>query len=134
MSSPHIPDPEPELEAEGIPDLEGPLESKQITGDGQEGIWPPGDEPKGAEEYGVTAAEQAVDEPLAERVRREEPEILPSADPDEVGSVRRGARILDEADLDVDTIDDVKETVAEDVGVSGGGLTAEEAAMRIEEG
>jgi hypothetical protein len=65
------------LEREGIPDHEGPLPEKVATGDPQEGLMPPGDEPKGAFEWGVNAREQQLDEPLADRVRREEPELAP---------------------------------------------------------
>jgi hypothetical protein len=133
MSSPHIPDPSSELEAEGVPDLEGPLESKQLTGDPQEGLMPPGEAPQGALEYGVTAAEQEIDEPLAERVRREVPDVLPPADADDTASGQPAGRLVDEADLDVDVIDEVKEEVAHDVGPSGGAPTPEEGAMRVEE-
>src|SRR5919198_4928126 len=35
-----------ELDREGIPDLEGALESKEITGDDQEGVVPPRDYPQ----------------------------------------------------------------------------------------
>ena len=38
------------------------------------GEFPPED-PLGVDEYGTTAAEERVDEPLAERVAREEPEV-----------------------------------------------------------
>ena len=34
-----------DLDSEGIPPLEGALPEKEITGDSQEGIWPPRDHP-----------------------------------------------------------------------------------------
>jgi hypothetical protein len=68
------PEPRSELDAEGIPDLEGPLPSKQMTGDPQEGVPPPSDRPA-ALDYGTTEAEQATDEPLYRRVRRENPDF-----------------------------------------------------------
>lgn len=37
----------------------------------------PPEQPLGAEEYGTTPGEATVDEPLAERVQREEPEQRP---------------------------------------------------------
>jgi hypothetical protein len=42
-----------------------------------EGAFPPRDQPLGSEEWGTTAREQLVGEPLAERVKREEPDIVP---------------------------------------------------------
>lgn len=36
----------------------------------------PPDEPEGVDDYGTTAQEERVDEPLTERVRREEPDPL----------------------------------------------------------
>lgn len=47
------------------------LDDDRIAGD-----YPP-DQPLGAEDYGSTAAEERIDEPLEERVWREEPEEQP---------------------------------------------------------
>ncbi|PZS23454.1 MAG: hypothetical protein DLM54_01270 [Acidimicrobiales bacterium] len=63
-----------DLDSEGIPVLEEPVNE-------DEGIMAPRDYPVAADDYGVTAAEQEVDEPLAQRVTREEPEILPGQQP-----------------------------------------------------
>ena len=46
----------------------------------------PPDEPLGVDQYGVTPAEEEVDEPLAERVAREEPDLLPDEDESEYGA------------------------------------------------
>lgn len=48
------------------------------------GEYPP-ERPLGVEEYGTTAAEEAWDEPLEERLAREEPEDGPGGPPDEDG-------------------------------------------------
>ena len=50
-----------------------PLDDDRTSG----APYPP-DEPLGAEDYGTTPAEEAVDEPLAERVAREQPEAAPA--------------------------------------------------------
>jgi len=64
----------PSLEAEGIPDLEGPLPQKVRTGDAQEGVYPPGDDYVGADARGVTDAEQREGAILDERVDAERPD------------------------------------------------------------
>ncbi|MGZ4151610.1 MAG: hypothetical protein ACXVP3_04105 [Actinomycetota bacterium] len=71
---------EPQLEEEGIPDLEGPLPSKVRTGDGQEGIIPPDEDWIAADEFGTTAAEQLRGEPLTARLREEQPDEPPPLD------------------------------------------------------
>ncbi len=66
----------PSLDAEGIPDLEGPLPQKVATGDAQEGISPPADdEYVGADEYGTTAEEQREGESLDSKLAREVPDV-----------------------------------------------------------
>ena len=54
-------------------------QSEILDDDRLGGDYPP-DEPLGVDEYGLTAAEQQVDEPLDERVRREEPERADPSD------------------------------------------------------
>jgi hypothetical protein len=63
-----------ELDREGIPDLEGPLPEKAITGDPQEGVAPPADEPASLD-YGITPAEQRRPEPLDLRLSREQRDL-----------------------------------------------------------
>lgn len=66
---------QPSIDAEGIPDHEGPLPEKVATGDPQEGLYPPQDHYVGADAPGVTAAEQRDGESLDRKVSREEPDV-----------------------------------------------------------
>jgi hypothetical protein len=84
------------------------------------GAYPP-DRLQGANQYGVTAAEESVDEPLAERVSREEPEWRPA---DAEGSGVSGTLVApdeapDDAQLDAELV------TQED-------LAPEEAALHLE--
>ncbi len=110
------------LDAEGIPDLEGPLPEKAATGDPQEGTPPPSDRPAAAD-YGVTADEQSRPEPLDQRLARELPD---DARPDAPGVV-----IVEPEDEDLGLDDDEKDLVGRDGGVPESGLSAEEAAVHI---
>lgn len=58
--------------------------SEALDDDNLAGNYPP-DEPVGVDEYGITEAEQRVDEPIAERVLREEPEVTELGQAQEVG-------------------------------------------------
>ena len=78
------PDPD-SLDAEGVPDLEGPLPEKADTGDPQEGVTPPGDHPIASTDWGTTADEQRQGEPVSLRVAREEPDA--STDPETIAHV-----------------------------------------------
>lgn len=114
----------------------------------------PPDRPLGVDEYGVTAAEEEIGEPLAERVAREEPDFVPDDDDSDYGApvgvlVEPDGGIVDrdfEADavameagpppgelaLDADDIsfgDDTLRDVAQER--EGTELSAEEAAMHI---
>lgn len=111
-----------EMDAEGIPDLEPPVNQ-------DEGQIPPRDYPQGVDQFGTTPAEQRQDEPLAERVLREEPEpdagdVPAAADPLEGRLVAPGSE-------DVDGVDDEKDEVALLVGEDEGAQSAEEAAMQV---
>ena len=68
----------------------------------------PPDEPLAVDEYGVTAAEEAVQEPLAERVAREEPDVVPAAeDPpygDPVGALVAPESAVDELDVTAEEV------------------------------
>lgn len=68
------PEPVSDLEQEGVPDMEGGYPGEAATGLRWDEVLAPGDEPVAAEDFGVTAAEERADEPLAVRVRREEPD------------------------------------------------------------
>lgn len=95
-----------DLDAEGQPDLEGALESKEITGDAQEGEVPPGDYWKDPDHVDT----------LEERLAEERPDIV-HADVQEV-------RPLD------DDIEAGGDELTE-LGDEGGYPSAEEAALRI---
>jgi hypothetical protein len=110
------------LEAEGVPDLLATLPGKDLSGDAQEGVAPPGDRPRASIDHGTTAAEQRDGERLGDRLARERPD----------GAVHD--------DLEGET----GRLVAHDVRVDGGltaeeadlsevDLTAEEAAVRVVE-
>jgi hypothetical protein len=115
------------FEEEGIPDLEGPLREKEMTGDGQEGIVLPRDHPVAADEYGTTADEQHRGEPLDLRLSREEPDVLDALEEDDGGRLR--GDLLAE-DVDVDAVDGEKDLVA--VETDEVGLGPEMGAMHIE--
>ena len=112
------------MDAEGIPDLETPINQ-------DEGLIPPRDHPQAVEEFGTTAAEERADEPLADRVLREEPDF-------DQGDVARAAddaiagQLVDAGSSDVEGLDDEKDAVASVVGGDEDvAPSAEEAAMHI---
>jgi hypothetical protein len=69
------------LDSEGVPDLEGPLPEKAMTGDPQEGLAPPNERPRASVDFGTTAEEQREGESLDMRIAREEPDMLDEVDP-----------------------------------------------------
>ena len=112
-----------DLDEEGIPDLETPVNE-------DEGMIPPRDHPQGVEEFGITAAEQRTGEPIADRVLREEPDF----DESTVGQAADeaiGGRLLEPGSEDVDVLDEEKDSIATLVTDGEDGLSAEEAAMHI---
>lgn len=122
MSELNQPDKSSELEAEGIPDLEGSAPGMSID-DETEGMIPPRDHPQAVDEFGTTAAEERTNEPLSLRVLREEPDDLATALDDSVGR-------LVAPENEIDQIDTTAEEVAFDSG-DDAALSAEEAAMHI---
>lgn len=84
---------------------------------------PPRDEPQAVDEWGTTAREELIGEPLAVRVRREEPDELREVADEGVRLYEPGAED-GLVDNEADTIGDV-DASRDDT------LTAEEAAMRI---
>ena len=113
------------MDAEGIPDLETPVNQ-------DEGLIPPRDHPQAVDEFGTTAAEERATEPLADRVLREEPDF-------DEGAVAQaaddaiGGQLVDAGSSDVEGFDDEKDAVASVVGSGDDdvALSAEEAAMHI---
>ncbi len=111
------------VEDEGIPELERPHPAKIATGDPQEGLMVPRDEPRGAEDWGTTAEEQMEGRPLADRLDAELPDT-------EEGQREQAGRLREEGFGLVDT---EKDLVADEAEDDVDGLSAEEAAMRIED-
>jgi hypothetical protein len=110
-------------EDEGIPDHGGPAPGKQETGDQQEGLLPPADEPRAAEGFGTTAEEQREGEPLDEKLAEEASDQEGESPPGLGRLVEPGSGRGDEE----------KEEIAEEAEDDRTGLSAEEAAMRDEE-
>ncbi|HEY7135373.1 MAG TPA: hypothetical protein VIB48_09920 [Acidimicrobiia bacterium] len=121
------------LESEGVPDLEGPLPEKELTGDPQEGVSPPNYSPKASTDWGVTVDEQRRPEPLDVRIRRERPDFGArdvGFDPDEW---QEPVRVVDDADTDVGLRDDEGELVALEGEEGADDLSAEESALHVEQ-
>jgi hypothetical protein len=107
------------LEAEGIPDLEGPLPSKEETGDGQEGVVAPGDRPWVVDGDDMTAAGQREGSTLDERLALEEPDRVAARDD------VTGLDVVDE-----DRPDDEPDLVGS-LATADEGAPAEERAMHV---
>jgi hypothetical protein len=112
------------LDAEGIPDLEGPLPEKAATGDPQEGTPPPTDRPASTD-YGVTADEQSRPEPLDVRLARELPDV------EELGASPEAGELVEPEDEALGLDDDEKDVIARSEHGELEGLSAEEAAVRV---
>jgi hypothetical protein len=109
-----------------------------------EGISPP-EKLRGSTAKGVTGEEQAEGETIEERLAQEEPdptstltfdgELEPAAESQDpadttAGDARSGRLVAPDAGTGDDR---EKDAVAEDVGISGAGASAEEAAVHIRE-
>lgn len=113
---------------------EDTLEDRGLDSALDEGYAPP-ERPLGVRRHGVTAAEQRVRESLDQRLAEELPEVAaPDGDgigdcygtdgeplDPEAGEVRTGRLVLSAGSR--------SDLIAEDVGISGGAASAEEAAM-----
>lgn len=113
-----------DFEAEGIPAIEDPPPGLEDDYNQVEGMMPPRDYPVGAEEFGITPQEGRLQEPLADRVLREEPDVM--ADTLDDGSVSR----LVEPDQGVAGLDTERDAIAAE-SYDSDALSAEEAAMHI---
>jgi hypothetical protein len=134
-------DPSDPFEDEGLASPEPGFAAKRITGDPQDDMAVPGDDPVAVDDFGTTAAEQREGEPLDLRLAREQPDLLeraagePDADPNSDNPYpqdreERVGRLVEE---DEGAREDTEaDAVALDVGTDAGGFTAEERAMRIE--
>jgi hypothetical protein len=113
------------LDEEGVPDLEGPLPEKVATGDPQEGVSPPNEEPQASVDFGTTPAEERQGESLDDRLAREEPDRGPGRtlpQPDQV-------QVADPQG----TRDDNEKDLIADAAPVDGALDPEEQALRVEE-
>jgi len=139
--SSRIGEPSDPFEDEGQASAEPGLAGKRITGDPQEDMPVAGDRPLAVDDFGTTALEESMGEPLDGRLAREEPELLETAPP--VISDREGIDNPYPADREeqvgriVETDEGARgdyeaDAVAIDVGTDQGGFTAEERAMHIE--
>jgi hypothetical protein len=113
-------------EDEGIPDLQDGSPEQYWAEDPQEASVP-GDDPAALDDYGMTGDEMNAGEPLDGRLRREEPDG-PSQDDGPADPA--GRLVAPDEGAHPDTEEDL---VGDDVGDDGGGYTAEEAAMRVDE-
>lgn len=122
------PEPVSDLEKEGIPDMEGAFPGEAATGVTWDGIVAPGDELKGAEQFGVTASEQRSDEPLSDRVLRETPD---QADSGRITADAGDAahRLVEAEDGSLD--DEEADLVGSMPGYDTGGRSPEEAAVYV---
>jgi hypothetical protein len=121
------------FEEEGIPDLQDGTPAQQQASDPQE-MPLPGDRPVAVDDYGTTAEEQFRGESLDGRLGREEPDVGAGAPPPE-DSTRptldhAGRLVAPDAGAHPD---DEPDAVADDLGADGGGYTAEERAMHVED-
>src|SRR3954447_19036031 len=117
-----------ELEENGQPELYTPPPGQNLDLD-QEAPIVPGDRFQGAKEFGITKAEERIDEPLAERVKREVPDFG-EADIDTRDDEPLAGRLL-EPDSDVIDIDGTAEAIGLVSEDDDAGLSAEESAMHI---
>jgi hypothetical protein len=78
------------LEAEGIPEIQGPAPGQELGDDGDEGFVPPGDAPWAADRDDVTASAQREGSTLDERLALEEPDGPPRE------AAERGLDVIDE--------------------------------------
>lgn len=122
-----IPDPGSPLEDAGIPDLQDATAGQRLSGDEYDEIDLTHDRPIASESWGTTVEEQRAGEPLDLRLAHELPDVgeAEALNPDAYAA---GRLVEDDEGVGEDT---EKDAVARSVGMAGGGLSAEEAAMRI---
>jgi hypothetical protein len=147
MATSRFPDPADPYEDAGIPATHDVVADKLITGDVQDDVVVPTDEPTYVNAYGTTDLEQELGEPLSLRLSHEEPDVLDQLDkPWKDEGDDRGGQPLDNP-YPEDPDERVGRLVAEDEGAHGssesdlvagdvgtdlGGFSPEERAMHIE--
>lgn len=126
-----------EIEDEGVLDASDTLDGDPVTDPLDTGV-APADRWSGANRFGTTPAEALAGETLDQLLAEEEPDIDPFAEvaEDEDELIRRGyerepraGRLV--ADDQGFGEDEQADSVAWDVGIDGGGASAEEAAMHV---
>ena len=120
--------PDPELGSEGDSDqlTKEDLLADRAVGDLlDEGYSPP--ERDRSNHFGETSLEEQTGESLDQRLAEEEPDVWDRPDLEGREADRAGRLVADAGALD----GRVNDTFAEDVGVSGGGASAEEAAVHV---
>ncbi len=143
-------EPAPDLDQEGIPEMETPYPGERATGVRWDETMAPGDQPVGADEFGTTAAEERMDEPLAVRVQREEPDVVAGGgdlrEPGDLGGDLigggpgddLGGELVDDVGVsarivapDDGLIDEEADVVGQEAHGDTGALSAEESAMHV---
>lgn len=136
-----IPDPADPFEEQGLASPESGLAGKRITGDPQDDVVVPGDEPTAVDDFGTTAGEERAGEPMNLRLAREQPDLSARGDADESPGAdqpypedpdERVGRLVDPDEGARE--DEEPDAVGSDVGTDAGGFSAEERAMHIEPG
>jgi len=140
-----VPEPASGLEDEGVPDFGDALDSKEVTGDAQEGYELPRDRTLGVDDFGTTPFEEAMGESLDGRLAREEPDVLSpeyvETDADADAPYGDEPFLAGQPGLDVGRLvesdegarpDTEAELTAYSAGTDRGGFTAEEAAMHLD--
>ncbi|WP_144122960.1 DUF5709 domain-containing protein [Catellatospora sichuanensis] len=125
------------VEDDGVLDASDTLDGDPVTDPLDTGV-APADRWSGANRFGTTPAEALAGESLEQHLAEEEPDIDPYAEvaDDEDELIRRGyerepraGRLV--ADDQGFGEDEQAESIAWDVGIDGGGASAEEAAMHV---
>jgi len=114
----------PDYEREGLPPLENAPPGIDDVNE-EEGLVLPGDTPKGATQWGVTAREEVLGEPLVTRRGREVPDRMH----DDLDDGRVHGRLV-QPDGGMVDVDDEPAEIA-DLVDDDAGLSAEEAALHI---
>lgn len=102
------------------------------AGSSPDGVLIPPDDPQVLDDYGTTAAEARADEPLSSRLAREQPETSEDSMGESQGGILPG-QLVEPGSEGVDSVDTTPESIARDAGAPGGVLSAEEAALHLEE-
>ena len=128
-----------DVEDEGVLDATDTLDDDAVEDPLDTGI-APADGWSGANRFGTTAAEQRAGESLDQRLAEEDPDLDPGTDrsEDEDDLIRRGyeteprsGRLVADDPSGYAGQDVEPDAVGWDVGINGGGASAEEAAMHI---